>query len=559
MPSDDPYAELNTYIGVGANQELATSLTAPLFCGWMLHVLLFGLVAQHAFNYRGSEAFKSEARGQRIIFGLVVGMDALASAVSFAQTMTYGTIQNRDVNTLLLGVNQPLDCLPFFLGGLVALIVQLSLAARAAKFFLGRDTLRKVFLWVVGVLAGIAWLGSVCVGFMYALFSAQPENPLVVNAFYFNIFICIWTSTSAAVDIIITVSLCQVLQSELRGWNLVTDGLLRKVIVLATETGAMTAVTAICAAILSVSFPSTNISKINICFVFAFPLPSLYALSYLYYEIEIVNASGPRPPRTTEAFVGALPSRALIFPPEILLHILNESATSTLAAKGAKERIKLLKTFSRVCHVWRDCALQIKATHLVLVWTLKRYESTRKAFEGSPGLAEEVRTFTVTFQPTRYSEEDWQIMIYEELEEHWCYLPTGKGSYDYDGDEGESDRFPGWYREVYESDDDDGRSNFQDFYCKFFGRIEQEILDSPGMEWCRERESDGMDAFFAFLPTIKNPNRLEIHEELDHWDLDEAWDELAPFLRGVESVTIAGDELSSGWKEAWMPYLSTAA
>ncbi|KAL8284187.1 hypothetical protein RQP46_004936 [Phenoliferia psychrophenolica] len=175
----------------------------------------------------------------------------------------------------------PLDSLPFFLGGLVALIVQLSLADRASKFFFTRTSLRHLFRGVVGVVAVVAWLASVGLGFLYAFFSAHPDSVIVSNPYYFNVVTCVWTLTSATVDIIITASLYYVLKVEIHGWSEITDGLLHQLIRLGTETGAMTAVTAVSAALLAVAFPRGNFSTINICLAFSFPLPSLYVLSYL--------------------------------------------------------------------------------------------------------------------------------------------------------------------------------------------------------------------------------------------------------------------------------------
>ena len=88
-------------------------------------------------------------------------------------------IQYRPTNTLLLGTKL-VDCLPFFLTGTVAMIVQVTLTNRASKvglifperlrvllngrlqffFFMGHRSLRVVFLVCagVGILGG--WLAS---------------------------------------------------------------------------------------------------------------------------------------------------------------------------------------------------------------------------------------------------------------------------------------------------------------------------------------------------------------------------------------------------------------
>ncbi|KAM0746742.1 hypothetical protein T439DRAFT_329443 [Meredithblackwellia eburnea MCA 4105] len=286
--SDDsnPYAVYDTYTNPGAAQSVASALIGPPIAGWMTHVFLFGLVANQAFDYLYGPLYRTDSQRTKITFWTLIVLELASAGVCFAE----GTQQQRDTNTLLLAVT-PLDSIPFFFAGIIAFIVQLCLAERASKFFITRSkSIRWLFLATVIFFSSIGLIASVFLASFYALFSADPNNPIVLAPYTFNLVNSVWTFSSAIVDVVITVSLILVLKGEMKGFNLQTDDLMKQIIRLSMETGCTTSFTALLSAILAVAFPKREIWSINICLVFSYPLPPLYVLSY----IVTLNARGEK-------------------------------------------------------------------------------------------------------------------------------------------------------------------------------------------------------------------------------------------------------------------------
>ncbi|KAL8291243.1 hypothetical protein RQP46_002221 [Phenoliferia psychrophenolica] len=258
-------------------------------------------------------------------------------------------------------------------------------------------------------------------------------------------------------------------------------------------------------------------------------------------------------------------ARALHFPPEIVLEILTESSDSILQSEGGAARNKALATYSRVCHVWRGCALQVKVAHVVLDWTLKNYEKMQRMLEETPELAEMVQTFTVFLQPTAYDENEWSEMVWAEVDEQFGRLPLYPG-WKYNRNPGwNQDRYVGWYAYDYDEIQDSDSESFvvqrlhskeEAFEQTFRDQIEQDMIISKDMGWCRDHECDGIDALLAFLPTLSNLKALHIAEKLKHEHIEDALDAISKFLGGLKSVTIAGERFTTSWRRAWRPYLT---
>lgn len=60
------------------------------------------------------------------------------------------------------------------------------------------------------------------------MFASGAGSPQFVNANTFTVASVIWSFLSAAVNFIITLYLCLVLRSEVKGFNLDTDDILRQ-------------------------------------------------------------------------------------------------------------------------------------------------------------------------------------------------------------------------------------------------------------------------------------------------------------------------------------------
>ncbi|KAL8277234.1 hypothetical protein RQP46_010407 [Phenoliferia psychrophenolica] len=254
--TDNPFAAYDTYDGPGASQAVATALMGPCFAGWLAHLILYGIVLTLGTQYIYSQNYKTDRK------------------------WTKGTNQLRNTDTLLLGTSY-LDSFPFGLIGTVAAVTQAGLAKRASKFFVNRRTHRTIFLSITGTMIVGSWLASMGVTILNGLYASGDPGATEFTIHSFNDFLASWSFVSAAVDIIITASLCLVLSGELRGFNRVTDDILKTIILLAMKTGALTSLVALSGAILGVAFPSTDMQTANIFIAFVFPLSSLYTLSYL--------------------------------------------------------------------------------------------------------------------------------------------------------------------------------------------------------------------------------------------------------------------------------------
>ncbi|KAL8286731.1 hypothetical protein RQP46_004259 [Phenoliferia psychrophenolica] len=228
----DDLASYDTYLEPAASQALATALMAPVFVGWLLHIMLFGCLGTLAFQYMHTPLYKKDPRRVK------------------------GTNQHRDTNTLLLSVT-PLDSVPYALTGTIALITQLSLAERASKFFINRCTA------------------------LNGLFSAGSTAPIVTSVYGNLNFIAAWSFLSAGTDAIITISLVLVLRKEQHGVHRSTHDILSQLISLTMRTGAMTTVFALTCSLVQIAFRDASVDKLNMLQLFAYPLSALYVLSFL--------------------------------------------------------------------------------------------------------------------------------------------------------------------------------------------------------------------------------------------------------------------------------------
>ncbi|KAM0746383.1 hypothetical protein T439DRAFT_384122 [Meredithblackwellia eburnea MCA 4105] len=297
-----PYTEYDTRVNMTeSSQDLADFLIAPPLAGWMVHGILFGWLLSSFNTFRASSSFKASSRERKIIIWAIVWLEAVNMCMSFGQSMHYGTTQNRTTLNLITG-SFSLDSASFLLGGLIALLVQVTLARRCASLFLWRDKEKIIFQLLVFSTAGLAFVSLFCVFLLYVLYL---NNRSVHNGGYLtNILTSIWAFLSAGVDVTITVSLILILRKQRRGFNPEVDDVLTNIMKLGLETGSLTAVSSILCAVLSLIFPPSDIRGANIGTSVSYAIPALYILSLLA-TLQIQSCRESRAP------VGVLPPAVL--------------------------------------------------------------------------------------------------------------------------------------------------------------------------------------------------------------------------------------------------------
>ncbi|KAI5479417.1 hypothetical protein MNV49_003561 [Pseudohyphozyma bogoriensis] len=279
MSSDSFFDPLNSLRNQTlASQAAADALIGPPFMGWITHFLLFGCVATNFFNYLGTTLYaeKDSLRTKLLLWGAVCA-DGLATGVNVWQCFYHGTSQKRDAYSLFMV--EKADCVPEFLMGISATLVQLFLAHRAARLFQRRRALRVVFLVVVDFLIFVSFVSSMGTGIAFVYFVLGIDYRL--GPMTFNIIAGVFLWVSAGVDLIITVTLVFSLKSHMVGFNETTDSALRRIINLAMRTAAVTTTFDIIGALLSTSFPQSNPYTSDALFAFLYPLGSLYCLSLI--------------------------------------------------------------------------------------------------------------------------------------------------------------------------------------------------------------------------------------------------------------------------------------
>lgn len=255
-----------------ASQSLAIALMGPFYIGWSVNQILWGVLITLFTSYLGSDLYKRDARYVKVSIWLIVLICTVNAAISMEETFHFGVTQDRDAETFFRGTFaasfQPL------LTGLTAFLVQSLLTIRASKLFPDGHA-RTAFLIVMGLAICLAFSGSCMVASLaWAFFLGKtlPMNYDVGNG--------IWMWTSASVDVFISMALWYTLKKHIVGFNTNTDSVLRSIIRVSLRTALYTSILSVVGAALSISFPATNLSTIDISTAFWLPLSPLHALSF---------------------------------------------------------------------------------------------------------------------------------------------------------------------------------------------------------------------------------------------------------------------------------------
>ncbi|ORY83592.1 hypothetical protein BCR35DRAFT_303482 [Leucosporidium creatinivorum] len=305
----DPFAPYNTLqLANQASQDVTNELLGPPLVGWIFHFFFFGLVVNSCWDLIGSDAFRRDTRRMKAMVAVVMLSEVICVGVSLAQCLHYGLSQDRALPALLLIL--PLDSVPPAVSGTTAFIVQLYLSRRASGLFIHRPVAQRLFRIIITTLCVLTWCSSIIITTMYAWAVAHNLGPFAggTDSLYVtNVMIGVWNWLSACVDCVITITLWLVLREHVRGFSSATDNLLRRIVALSIRTASLPALMALSGAFMAVVFPKDSVTTLNLIFAFTYPLPSLYALSFL-------STLRAREPNSTRFQVEKDNSR-LAFPP----------------------------------------------------------------------------------------------------------------------------------------------------------------------------------------------------------------------------------------------------
>lgn len=281
-----------------AEQKYADSIIGPVIIGSMVNIFLFGIALQAYINYSYSSFYQRDSRRTKLLFWVVCVFGLFEIALNVVGIYNYAVSQKRDLMTLeatsMVANLQPT------VAGVVAVLVQCFLTHRAGTLFNSRLG-RGIFHGIVGfgILAGI--LGAICVSAV--TFSYTLGRRKALEYLTYNQAVAIWTWSSAAVDIAITLSLFLTLRKHIAGFNQEMDSILVKLMRLGLWTALPSTCLALAAAIASLTLKTHNVLTCSITAAFFLPLPSLYCLSLiktLSYRENLATHSGFNPPPTTD-------------------------------------------------------------------------------------------------------------------------------------------------------------------------------------------------------------------------------------------------------------------
>ncbi|GJN93119.1 hypothetical protein Rhopal_006164-T1 [Rhodotorula paludigena] len=186
------------------------------------------------------------------------------------QNRTYGNLANGDVHW---------NALPI-LSGLIGSIVEAYLGVRAG-ILITRRWLRYAFwIWLAClILVGLAFASLTCVdGVLFYKGYAATDLPVT-----YNHATAVWLFTSAGADLSITIACAWALRSRMKGFNNVTDGLLRRLIYFSVRTAAISCFFSIVSSVVLLSLGDTDLESF-LAFAFWMPMPGFYCLSLFTFQ-----------------------------------------------------------------------------------------------------------------------------------------------------------------------------------------------------------------------------------------------------------------------------------
>ncbi|BGP37147.1 hypothetical protein JCM10450v2_001053 [Rhodotorula kratochvilovae] len=256
--------------GLLARQDVATAVLVPYLTGLVVQVLLIGVFFGLFASYAGD--LGKRARAVKAVSWVVFALVLCCLGVACEEIVDTAVSQNRTSEALFAGPPQS-NVLPI-LAGLTGAVCQAFLMVRAAALVPSKSA-RWAFYIPTSAAILLALTGS-------ALFSAAGFVISDEEAFALNYFTAeaIWLWSSAGADLLISLALAYTLHRRIAGFNARTDGVLRRLSVVALQTAAYTSIISIAGAAVATAFEgSEDYHTSTVGFAFWLPLPALHAIS----------------------------------------------------------------------------------------------------------------------------------------------------------------------------------------------------------------------------------------------------------------------------------------
>ncbi|KAH9810830.1 hypothetical protein DFH28DRAFT_1110702 [Melampsora americana] len=241
-----------------ASAHAAQMLLGPAYLGWMLAILIFGVLSCLFFSY-------------------VTGPLYLSAFLNAIENYSYGILQSRDYSTLRYPILS--DCLATIPQALCALIVQLYLARRATS--LVKSKLRKYILQgLLFTLILESWTFSVIQ--VVLSFHDRQRDTHALKPLTLNLASAIWLWSNAIAEVSVTTVFCLSLHSKLsKSDNQLTNVVLAKLIRLAIYSASITCFVAVGGAICATIAINLQSPAVILSIGFTSILPGLYGIVFI--------------------------------------------------------------------------------------------------------------------------------------------------------------------------------------------------------------------------------------------------------------------------------------
>lgn len=267
---------LDTLTGIPlASQAFTNAALGPPVVGWMVALMLYGVLIARFFAYSQTTLFAADSRRVKALLFVVILLATAQTALMFWSLYHYATWQDRSAN--MLRGQTVVDCFSTTFVSIEGALVQIYLGRRAVSF-MNRRIVKVGYL----VLLSIGILGEMTGSVLYLVSSFLLRSGSQINLVQvdFNTTVSAWLWSSAGVDILVTLGLCGTLSSHLVNFNTAHDRMLKQVMRLTLETASYTAVCALMGGILGHVFQANCLNG-NSSGAFWQPLSAFYALSLL--------------------------------------------------------------------------------------------------------------------------------------------------------------------------------------------------------------------------------------------------------------------------------------
>ncbi|GAA5858329.1 hypothetical protein JCM8547_004653 [Rhodosporidiobolus lusitaniae] len=241
---------------LGPKQELATALIGR-------HVL-----------YIGRFSTLPRKQSKHVLYALFI-LNFVYSALVFEEAFGLAVRQDRTIARIIEASYQ-WNLLPL-ISGWTSALVQVSLMLRAGRF-ISNVTCRWVFyVWIALLVTCVLFFSTFtsALGFLF-----NTKGGEAVLFFDFNRAVAIWLSCAAGCDISISLALAYSLRARIAGFNIRTDGLLKKLVWIGLRTALTTTVLSVAGAVVAAVWQDGDYATTDLNLAFWLPSLPVYCLSF---------------------------------------------------------------------------------------------------------------------------------------------------------------------------------------------------------------------------------------------------------------------------------------